>query len=232
MCAIVIGKRKGWGADHMPPHNLPFTLLGTGLLWFGWFGFNAGSALGANGVAGTAFLATQAAAATGALVWMVVEWMHRGKPSVLGVASGVVAGLAAVTPASGYIGPFSAVLIGGVAGVLCYYAVYWKGRMSYYDDSLDSVGIHGVSGVFGIIATGLFASKAINAAGADGLFFGNAGQLGTQALMAGAVALFSVAGTWIILKLVDAVVGLRVSSEEEQVGLDLSQHNEQAYSHE
>ncbi|HMF85087.1 MAG TPA: ammonia channel protein, partial [Nitrospiraceae bacterium] len=226
------GKRKGWGADHMPPHNLPFTLLGTGLLWFGWFGFNAGSALGANGVAGSAFLATQAAAATGALVWMVVEWMHRGKPSVLGVASGVVAGLAAVTPASGFIGPFSAILIGAVAGVLCYYAVYWKGRMSYYDDSLDSVGIHGVSGVFGIIATGLFASKAINAAGADGLFFGNVGLLGTQAIMAGAIGLFSVVGTWIILKLVDAVVGLRVSSEEEQVGLDLSQHNEQAYSHE
>src|SRR5439155_3129653 len=232
VAALMIGRRRGYPGTPMPPHNLPFTLLGTGLLWFGWFGFNAGSALGANGVAGTAFLATQAAAATGALVWMVVEWMHRGKPSVLGVASGVVAGLAAVTPASGYIGPFSAVLIGGVAGVLCYYAVYWKGRMSYYDDSLDSVGIHGVSGVFGIIATGLFASKAINAAGADGLFFGNAGQLGTQALMAGAVALFSVAGTWIILKLVDAVVGLRVSSEEEQVGLDLSQHNEQAYSHE
>jgi Amt family ammonium transporter len=232
VCAIVIGKRKGWGADHMPPHNLPFTLLGTGLLWFGWFGFNAGSALGANGVAGSAFLATQAAAATGALVWMVVEWMHRGKPTVLGVASGVVAGLAAVTPASGYIGPFSAILIGAVAGVLCYYAVYWKGRMSYYDDSLDSVGIHGVSGVFGILATGLFASKAINAAGADGLFFGNAGLLGTQAIMAGAVGLFSVVGTWIILKLVDAVLGLRVSSEDEQVGLDLSQHNEQAYSHE
>src|SRR5207247_4259873 len=131
--------------DHMPPHNLPFTLLGTGLLWFGWFAFNAGSALGANEVAGTAFLATQAAAATGALVWMGVEWMHRGKSTVLGVASGVVAGLEAVTPASGYIGPFSAILIGAVAGVACCCALTWKGRMSYYDDSLDSVGIHGVS---------------------------------------------------------------------------------------
>ena len=231
VCAIVIGKRKGWGVDHMPPHNLPFVLLGTGLLWFGWFGFNAGSALGANGVAGSAFLATHAAAAAGALVWMVVEWIRRGKPSVLGVASGVVAGLAAVTPASGYIGPFSAILIGGVAGVLCYYAVEWKGHLSYYDDSLDSVGIHGVSGVFGILATGLFASKAINVAATDGLFFGNAGQLGVQALAAGAITVFSLIGTWLILKVVQAVIGLRVSSEDEQVGLDLSQHNEQAYSH-
>ena len=147
------------------------------------------------------------------------------------MASGAVAGLAAVTPASGYIGPFSAILIGGVAGVLCYYAVEWKGHLSYYDDSLDSVGIHGVSGVFGILATGLFASKAINAAAADGLFFGNAGQLGIQALAAGAITVFSLIGTWLILKVVQAVVGLRVSSEEKRVGLDLSQHNQQAYSH-
>ena len=229
VCAVVMGKRKGHGADYMAPHNLPFTLLGTGLLWFGWFGFNAGSALGANGVAGGAFLATHAAASTGALVWMGVEWVHRGRPTVLGVASGAVAGLATVTPASGFVGPFSAIIIGGFAGILCYFAVVWKGRMGY-DDSLDVVGIHGVGGVFGILATGLFASKAINAAGGDGLFFGNAGQLGIQAIMVCAVALFSLVGTWIILKVVNAVVGLRVSPEDESTGLDLSQHNERAYS--
>ncbi len=229
VCAIVMGKRKGHGSDYMAPHNLPFTLLGTGLLWFGWFGFNAGSALGANGVAGSAFLATHAAASTAALVWMVVEWVHRGKPTVLGVASGAVAGLATVTPASGFIGPFSAIVIGGFAGILCYFAVVWKGRMGY-DDSLDVVGIHGVGGVLGILATGLFASKAINIAGADGLFFGDAGQFGIQAIMVCAVALFSLIGTWIILRVVQAVVGLRVSPEDESTGLDLSQHNERAYS--
>jgi len=229
VCAIVLGKRKGHGSDYMAPHNLPFTLLGTGLLWFGWFGFNAGSALGANGLAGSTFLATHAAAATGALVWMGVEWLHRGKPTVLGVASGAVAGLATVTPASGYIGPFSAIIIGIFAGILCYFAVVWKGRMGY-DDSLDVVGIHGVGGVFGILAPGLFASKAINAAGDDGLFFGDAGQMGIQAIMVCAVALFSVIGTWIILKVVNITVGLRVSPEDESTGLDLSQHNERAYS--
>jgi len=229
VCAIVLGKRKGHGSDYMAPHNLPFTLLGTGLLWFGWFGFNAGSALGANGLAGSAFLATHAAASTAALVWMAVEWLHRGKPTVLGVASGAVAGLATVTPASGFIGPSSAIVIGVFAGILCYFAVVWKGRMGY-DDSLDVVGIHGVGGVFGILATGLFASKSINAAGADGLFFGNAGQFGIQAIVVVSVALFSVIGTWIILKVVNAVIGSRVSPEDESTGLDLSQHNERAYS--
>jgi ammonium transporter, Amt family len=229
ICALVMGQRKGYGTEYMAPHNLPFTLLGTGLLWFGWFGFNAGSALGANGVAGSAFLATHTAAATAALVWMWVEWMHRGRPTVLGVASGAVAGLATVTPGAGFVGPFSAIVIGGFAGILCYFAVVWKGRMGY-DDSLDVVGIHGVGGVFGILATGLFASKAINSAGADGLFFGNAAQFGIQAIMVAAVAIFSAFGTWIILRLVDAMVGLRVSPEDEATGLDLSQHNERAYS--
>jgi Amt family ammonium transporter len=229
VCALVIGQRKGYGVEYMAPHNLPFTLLGTGLLWFGWFGFNAGSALGANGVAGSAFLATHTAAATAALVWMWVEWVHRGRPTVLGVASGAVAGLATVTPGAGFVGPFSAIIIGGFAGVLCYFAVVWKGRMGY-DDSLDVVGIHGVGGIFGILATGLFASKAINAGGADGLFFGRAEQFGVQALMVAAVAIFSAMGTWVILRLVDAAVGLRVPPEEEATGLDLSQHNERAYS--
>jgi Amt family ammonium transporter len=229
VCALVIGQRKGYGTEYMAPHNLPFTLLGTGLLWFGWFGFNAGSALGANGVAGSAFLATHAAAATAALVWMWVEWMHRGRPTVLGVASGAVAGLATVTPGAGFVGPFSAIIIGGFAGILCYFAVVWKGRMGY-DDSLDVVGIHGVGGVFGILATGLFASKAINAGGADGLLFGNASQFGVQAITVVAVGLFSVVGTWLILKVVEGFIGLRVSPEDESTGLDLSQHNERGYS--
>lgn len=229
VCALVMGHRKGYGVEYMAPHNLPFTLLGTGLLWFGWFGFNAGSALGANGVAGSAFLATHTAAATAALVWMWVEWVHRGRPTVLGVASGAIAGLATVTPGAGFVGPFSAMIIGVFAGVLCYFAVVWKGRMGY-DDSLDVVGIHGVGGVVGILATGLFASKAVNSSGGDGLFFGHGAQLGIQAIVVVAVALFSLVGTWLILKVVDASVGLRVSPEDESTGLDLSQHNERAYS--
>ncbi|TAJ23468.1 MAG: ammonium transporter [Nitrospirae bacterium] len=229
VCAVVLGKRHGYGTDYMAPHNLPLTILGTGLLWFGWFGFNAGSALGANSVAVTAFLATHTAAAAGAAAWMAVEWIHRGTPTVLGVASGAVAGLATVTPGAGYIGPFSALLIGLVAGTLSYVAIIWKGKLGY-DDSLDVVGIHGVGGVAGILATGLLASKTVNPAGADGLFFGNPTFFGIQVLTVLAVALFSLVGTYCILKLVDRLVGLRVSSEEEALGLDLSQHNERAYS--
>ena len=229
VCAFVLGHRRGYGTDYMAPHNLPMTLLGTGLLWFGWFGFNGGSALGANGLAVSTILATHAAACTGALVWCAIEWAHRGKPTVLGVASGAVAGLATVTPASGYIGPFSAILIGAIAGLACYFAIVWKGRFGY-DDSLDVVGIHGVGGVLGILATGLFASKAVNAAGADGLFFGNPGLLGVQCLVVIVVAVFSGAVTFVLLKGVNAVTTLRVAPDEEATGLDLSQHNERAYS--
>jgi len=229
VCAFVLGQRHGYGTDYMAPHNLPFTILGTGLLWFGWFGFNGGSALGANATAAGAVVATHAAAVTAALSWMVVEWLHRGTPTVLGVASGAVAGLATVTPGAGYIGPFSAVLIGLVAGALSYVAIVWKGKFGY-DDSLDVVGIHGVGGVLGILATGLLASKAINPAGADGLFFGHPGLLGIQAMTALVAALFSMVGTYLILKVVERVVGLRVSAEDESLGLDLSQHNERAYS--
>lgn len=224
VCAVMLGKRKGFGADPMPPHDLPMTVLGAGLLWFGWFGFNAGSALGANGVAAAAFLATHTAASAGGLSWMVAEWVHRGKPTVLGVASGVVAGLATVTPAAGFIGPMSALLIGLVAGTVCYVAVVWKMRLGY-DDSLDVVGIHGVGGFMGILATGLFASI-----GAQGLFFGNAGQFGIQVVLALVTLTFSVLGTYLILKIVDVTVGLRVSAQDEEMGLDLSQHNERAYS--
>jgi Amt family ammonium transporter len=229
VCALVLGKRRGYGSVNMAPHNLPLTLLGTGLLWFGWFGFNAGSALQANGIAITAILATHTAAATAAIVWMAAEWLHRGKPTVLGVATGAVAGLATITPAAGYVGPRSAILIGAVAAVFCYIAIVWKARIGY-DDSLDVLGIHGVGGITGILATGLFASTAINPHGANGLFFGNAAQLGIQGITVLAVVVFTFIGTYVILRCVDAAVGLRVSPEEEAIGLDLSQHNERAYS--
>ena len=229
VCAIVLGQRRGYGIDYMAPHNLPMTLLGTGFLWFGWFGFNGGSALGANGIAVSAILATHTAAATGAMAWCGVEWAHRGKPTVLGVASGAVSGLATVTPAAGFISPLFAIAIGVVAGMACYAAIVWKGRFGY-DDSLDVVGIHGVGGVIGILATGLCASKAVNPGGADGLLFGNPGLFGVQGLVVAVTTIFSMIGTFIILKLVDSMTGLRVSSEEEATGLDLSQHNERAYS--
>ncbi|MDR4495353.1 MAG: ammonium transporter [Nitrospirales bacterium] len=224
VCAIMVGKRKGFGAEPMPPHNLPMTVLGTGLLWFGWFGFNAGSALGANGVAAAAFVATHTAAAAGGLSWMAAEWVHRGKPTVLGILSGMIAGLATVTPGAGFLGPISAMLIGFLAGTLCYLAVVWKMRFGY-DDSLDVVGIHGVGGFTGILATGLFASI-----GAQGLFFGNPGLFGIQVVLALVTLAFSVVGTFVILKIVDLTVGLRVTPQEEEIGLDLSQHSERGYS--
>jgi len=228
VCAIVLGKRKGYGHQPMQPHNLPMTVMGAALLWFGWFGFNAGSALEANGLAASAFLATNTAAASAALGWMFTEWMTRGKPTVLGAASGAVAGLVAITPASGFVGPMSALIIGAIAGAVCYSACNLKSKLGY-DDSLDVVGVHGVGGTWGALATGLFASKAINEAGADGLFFGNAGQLRTQLIAVLATYALAVVLTWVILKVVDATVGLRVADEDEVAGLDLSQHSETAY---
>jgi Amt family ammonium transporter len=228
VCAIVLGKRKGYGHQPMQPHNLPMTVMGAALLWFGWFGFNAGSALEANGLAASAFLATNTAAAAAALGWMFTEWTMRGKPTVLGAASGAVAGLVAITPASGYVGPVSSIVIGLVAGALCYTACNLKSKLGY-DDSLDVVGVHAVGGTWGAIATGLFASKAINDAGENGLFFGNPGQLWTQIVAVLATYALAIAATWVILKVVDAVVGLRVSDEDEVAGLDLSQHSETAY---
>lgn len=223
-CAIVLGKRQGYGSDPMTPHNLPMTVLGAGLLWFGWFGFNAGSALGANGGAASAFVATHIAASAGGVSWMAAEWIRTGKPTVLGMASGVIAGLATITPGAGFVSPLVALGIGLVAGVLCYLAVVWKFRLGY-DDSLDVVAIHGVGGFTGILATGLFASI-----GAQGLFFGNPGQFVVQAVLAVTTVVFALVGTYIILKIVDLTVGLRVSSDDEAVGLDLSQHSERAYS--
>ncbi len=228
VCAIVLGKRKGYGHQPMQPHNLPMTVMGAGLLWFGWFGFNAGSALEANGLAVSAFVATNTGAAAAALGWMFTEWLTRGKPTVLGAASGAVAGLVAITPASGYVGPISALIIGAVAGALCYAACNFKSKLGY-DDSLDVVGVHGVGGTWGALATGLFASKATNDGGDNGLFFGNPGQLWTQLVAVVATYVLAVVATYVILKIVDAVVGLRVTDEDEAAGLDLSQHSETAY---
>jgi Amt family ammonium transporter len=225
---LMIGKRHGYGREHMAPHNLTLTVTGAGLLWFGWFGFNAGSALAANGLAVSAFVVTHLGAAAAALSWMFVEWRIVGKPTVLGAASGAVAGLVAITPASGFVGPLSAIVIGAVAGALCYGAVRMKPQFGY-DDSLDVVGVHGVGGTWGALATGLFASKAINSAGADGLFFGNPTQLAIQALAVLATVAFAFVGSLVLLKVTDALVGLRVDEDAEQTGLDLSEHDEAAY---
>ena len=228
-CALVVKKRLGLGKEGMHPNNLPMTLTGAALLWFGWFGFNAGSALGAGELATSTFTATNTATAAAALSWMVAEWIYRGKPSALGVASGAVAGLVAITPASGFVGVISSIWIGMGAGVLCYLFVMLKPLFGY-DDALDAVGVHGIGGTWGALATGLFASKAVNAAGADGLFFGNPAQLGIQAVAVLVTLVFVFVGTLIILAVVAAITGLRVSEEDERTGLDLSQHDEKAYS--
>ena len=228
-CAIVVKKRLGHGKEQMHPHNLPMTLLGASLLWFGWFGFNAGSALASGALATSTFTATNTATAAAALAWVVVEWIYRGKPSALGAATGAVAGLVAITPASGFVGPISSIWIGIGAGVICYTAVMLKPLFGY-DDALDAVGVHGVGGTWGALATGLFASKAVNSAGADGLFFGNPAQLGIQAMAALVTIVFVFVGTLIILAIVAGITGLRVNEEDERTGLDLSQHDEKAYS--
>lgn len=229
VAALMFGKRKGWGKEAFHPHNLTMTMLGAGILWFGWFGFNAGSALSANGVAVNAFFTTQVATGAALLSWLIAEWLVQGKPTTLGAASGAIAGLVAITPGAGFVGPTSAVLIGLVAGALCYFAVLAKSRLGY-DDALDVVGVHGVGGLWGALATGLFATTAVNAAGKDGLFFGNPQLLGIQAMDALTTIAYSVVVTFIILKVVDLVIGLRVSEEEEEQGLDLTQHSEIGYS--
>src|SRR6267143_2046918 len=213
---------------------LLFTLLWATLVydplahWVGWFGFNAGSALEASGLAANAFLATNSGAAAGALAWMFAEWFLRGKPTALGTASGAVAGLVVITPACGFVGPLAAIIIGGIGGALCFSACHLKSKLGY-DDSLDVVGVHGVGGVWGALATGLFAWKAINGAGADGLFHGNPGQRWTQLVAVLVTIALAAPMTFVILKIVDAVVGIRVSADDEASGLDLSQHSENAY---
>jgi Amt family ammonium transporter len=226
--ALIVGKRKGHGHDYMPPHNMTMTLMGAAILWFGWFGFNGGSAIASGALATSAFVVTHIAAASAALSWIMIEWARRGKPTLLGAASGCVAGLVAITPASGFVGPLPGLVIGLGAGVLCYYGVNVKNKFGF-DDSLDAVGVHGVGGTFGALATGLFASKAVNPAGADGLFFGNPSLLGIQAISILAAVLFAFAMTWVILKVLDITMGLRVNPEQELEGLDLSQHGESGY---
>jgi Amt family ammonium transporter len=228
VCAIVVGRRRGFPTEYMAPHNLPFAVTGAALLWVGWFGFNAGSALKADGLAANAFVTTNTAAAMAALAWLFAEWRHSGKPTMLGAASGAVAGLVAITPGSGFVSPLSAIVIGGLGGVLCFYAVVMKSRIGY-DDSLDVVGVHGVGGTWGALATGLFASTAVNEAGRNGLLLGDAKTLGIQLVSVLATWIFAAVATLIILKILDATMGLRVPTEDEQMGLDLSQHNEAGY---
>jgi Amt family ammonium transporter len=228
VAALMFGRRIGYGQEAMPPHNLPFSVIGAGLLWVGWFGFNAGSALAADGLATSAFVATHVATAAATLAWLAMDWILRGKPTVLGAASGAVAGLVAITPAAGFVSPMSAILIGIGGGVFCSIACSLKPKFGY-DDALDVVGVHGVGGTWGALATGLFASKAVNAAGNNGLFFGNSGQLWIQLVGVVSTIAFSMVVTAIILLVLKAVMGLRVADDEERMGLDLTQHNERAY---
>ncbi|RXE55890.1 ammonium transporter [Methanoculleus taiwanensis] len=220
--ALVIGRRVGFGQYSMDPHNIPMTLLGGALLWFGWFGFNAGSALAANGLAANAFVVTNISAAAGALAWMAASWI-RGKPSSVGMISGAIAGLGAITPAAGFVGPLSAAIIGVISGLFCYYALLFRIRRGL-DESLDAWAIHGVGGVWGTLAIGVFAVAGIG--GISGLIEGNAGQLILQVIGAGAAIAYAFVGTYLLAKIVDLAMGLRVSEEEEYVGLDISQHGE------
>ncbi len=228
VAAIMVGKRKGYGHRPFIPHNLTLTLLGIGLLWFGWFGFNAGSRLAADGIACNAFLTTHMAAAMGAIMWVVAEWVLKSKPTTLGFASGAVAGLGSITPACGYVSVNSALIIGAVAGIICYFAVLMKDKLGY-DDSLDVVGIHGVGGVWGTLATGIFASKLINPEGADGLISGSFSFLGIQAIGVITVIVYCTLLTGLILFLLKATMGLKVSDEEEEAGVDTSAHGEAGY---
>jgi Amt family ammonium transporter len=226
--ALVMGKRLGYPKEQFHPHNLPFSVLGAAMLWVGWFGFNAGSALASNALAVSAFVATNTGAAAATLGWMFAEWAMKGKPTVLGAASGAVAGLVAITPAAGFVGPMSSIVIGAAGGVVCFLACNLKAKFGY-DDSLDVVGVHCVGGTTGAILTGVFASKAVNSAGADGLLFGNPAQFGIQLISVVATLVYCFIAALILLKVVDVVVGLRVVEEDEVAGLDLSQHGETAY---
>jgi Amt family ammonium transporter len=229
VAVLVVGKRRGFGKEAFVPHNLTLTILGTGILWFGWFGFNAGSALGANGLASSAFIATNIGAAAGAVGWALMDGFKEGKSTTLGVASGAVAGLVAITPAAGFVTPMSAIAIGLIAGVVCAWAVGLKFKLGY-DDSLDVVGVHMVGGIVGALLTGIFADLAINEAGADGLVNGGGlALLGKQVVAVGVTLVFSFAVTFVILKVVQATVGLRVTEDDEVAGIDVAQHAEAGY---
>ncbi len=229
VAALVLGPRLGFGEKPLEGHNLTLTALGAALLWFGWFGFNAGSALGAGPLAASAFVVTNTAAAMAALTWMFTGWLHQGRPSLAGLCAGAIAGLVAITPASGYVEPGAAIVIGLVAGFVCYWAVHLTKSRFRVDDALDVFGVHGIGGIWGALATGLFATTAVNAAGGNGLFFGNPSQLLYQAVAAGSTLLYAATMTWVILKVLDVLVGIRVEEQEEVVGLDVSQHGELAY---
>jgi Amt family ammonium transporter len=225
--ALVIGKRKGYGEHAMEPSNIPYTVLGAGLLWMGWFGFNGGSALAANGVAVNALVTTNTAAAAACLVWMFLSWKDN-KPSVLGIVTGAVVGLVAITPAAGFVKPWAAIIIGGVASCVSYYAIKLR-QKSRLDESLDVFACHGLGGTVGALLTGLFATKAVNSAGANGAFYGNPKQFLIQLASVAIVATFAFGMTFVIAKLLDRLVGLRVTEAEEEVGLDISEHAERAY---
>src|ERR671937_80391 len=228
VAALVLGRRRGLGKEPMDPHDATMTVLGASLLWFGWFGFNAGSALASGGLAANAFVVTNTAAAMAALTWMTVSWLHKGAPSVLGAAAGAVAGLVAITPASGYVDVSASILIGLGAGTFCYAAIQVTRRLRV-DDALDVFGVHGVGGAWGALATGLFAAVAVNSGAADGLINGNPAQLGIQAIAVTASIAYSAVMTFVILKVINLFVGLRVGEHEEVLGLDASQHREAAY---
>jgi Amt family ammonium transporter len=223
---LLLGKRRGFPQQPMEPSNIPMVALGAGLLWFGWFGFNAGSALTSGGLAASAFVTTNTAAAAAALTWMIVSWLHR-RPTVLGTVTGAIAGLATITPAAGFVTPLAGIPIGMAAAVVCYYIMLWLKTKLGFDDSLDVFAVHGVGGILGMLATGIFASSAIS--GMSGLLEGNAGQLLVQFVGVVAVAAFAFVMTWLLGKLVGITVGLRVGQKEETVGLDISQHGERAY---
>lgn len=226
--ALLLGRRKGFGMEPMAPHSLPMTIAGAGILWFGWFGFNAGSAITAGMLSTSAFVVTHLAGAAGAISWALVEWIYKGKPTTLGLVSGAVAGLATITPAAGFVPPWAALIIGLSAGIFCYGGVVAKNKFGY-DDSLDVVGIHGVGGTLGALSIGLFATQTINPAGRNGLFFGTPELLGAQAFAVIVTWVYAFGITFILLKILDWTIGLRVSEEEENSGLDLSQHSETGY---
>ena len=228
VAAMVLGKRLGLGTESMDPHDATMSVLGAALLWFGWFGFNAGSALTAGALAASAFVTTNTAAAMGALTWMTVSWAIHRRPSVLGAAAGAVAGLVAITPAAGFVSVSAAILIGFGAGILCFLGVQLKSRL-HIDDALDVFAVHGLGGTWGALATGVFATVAVNSAGANGLLSGNPRQLLIQALAVAVVWVYSVVMTFVILKVIDLVIGIRVPEHEEVLGLDTSQHGEAAY---
>jgi len=228
ICALLIGKRLGYGRERFIPHNLPMTLTGAGLLSFGWFGFNAGSALAAGQNAALAFVTTHTAAASAALSWISAEWIFRKRPTLLGFASGLVAGLVAITPAAGFVSPGAALVIGALAGVVCYAAVLLKEKFQY-DDSLDAWGVHGVGGMLGALLVGVFAQKVLNPAGADGLLAGNVALIGKQAVGLLAAGAYAGVLTFAILVVLDKTIGLRVTQDEEREGLDESQHGEAGY---